>query len=203
MTKRTKPHFDFEERARQQGFSRICGVDEVGRGPLAGPVVAACVILDRDNIPPGLNDSKQLSEIKRQQLFAELLQTAHIGIASVQASLIDAVNIRQAGLLAMRQAVLSMPVKPDYCLIDGRDIPDLSPLPSQAIIQGDAQSLSIAAASIVAKVIRDAMMAHASYYYPAFGFERHKGYGTAAHRQVLAGYGPCPLHRQSFKSKKI
>ena len=209
----TRPDGRFERQAHELGFSRVCGVDEAGRGPLAGPVVAAAVILphwcethdDRDSaelmIPAsldGLNDSKTLSEGLRDQLFAELCQIADVSIASVSADSIDARNIRKASLEAMRLAVLGLPETPGFALVDGKDEPPDLPCAASALIKGDGRSLSIAAASICAKVVRDRMMVAADRLYPAYGFASHKGYATQAHREALDRLGPCPLHRRTF-----
>lgn len=199
----SSPSFAYENEAHDNGFDLVAGVDEVGRGPLAGPVVTAAVILDRDNVPHGLNDSKKLSEKRREQLFDEICATAYIAIASTSAARIDATNIRQATLHSMVEAVDGLAICPSFVLVDGRDIPPLLQQPSQAIIKGDAQSLSIAAASIIAKVTRDRLMVRASSFYPGYKFESHKGYGGAkAHRDAIATLGPCPLHRKSFQPIK-
>jgi len=192
------PNFEFERAAHSKGFDHVCGVDEAGRGPLAGPVVAAAVVLDPDSIPPGLNDSKALTEARREALFDEILATAHIAIASSGATTIDAMNIRAASLNAMSRAVGALQPTPQLALIDGNAIPSHLPCKAQAIVKGDAKSLSIAAASIIAKVTRDRMMVRAERLFPGYGFARGKGYPTAAHRTILANNGPCPLHRKSF-----
>jgi len=176
----------------------VAGIDEAGRGPLAGPVVAAAVILDADRIPAGLNDSKKLTDAARFQLFEQILQTAHVAVASSSASRIDRTDIRLATLEAMRRALAALPERPALALIDGRDVPPGLCCPGKAVIKGDARSVSIAAASIVAKVTRDRMMRHSARLHPVYGFERHVGYGTADHRRAIADHGPCPLHRMSF-----
>jgi len=206
--KHTGPDGHFEEQAHQLGFQRVCGVDEAGRGPLAGPVVAAAVVLPfwyeapgGLALPPslaGLNDSKQITERLRDQLFDELCQIADVSIASISAASIDARNIRKASLEAMRLAVLGLPEPPSFALVDGKDEPPGLPCAATAIIKGDGRSLSIAAASICAKVARDAMMVSADRLYPAYGFATHKGYATERHRDALAEHGPCPLHRRTF-----
>jgi len=193
------PDFTFETDAKRRGLWPVAGSDEVGRGPLAGPVVAAAVILDPDNIPTGLNDSKKLSARKRALLFEAICASAEVSIASSSAQHIDRGNILKASLDAMRRAVTALSRKPALVLTDGRDIPPGIACPAQAIIKGDARSLSIAAASIVAKVTRDRMMENAASVYPAYGFDGHAGYGTARHRQTIAEDGPCPLHRMSFR----
>lgn len=181
---------------------RVAGIDEVGRGPLAGPVVAAAVILDPEAVPVGLADSKLLSRERREALFAEIAGSAlAIGIASASAVEIDRLNIRQATLLAMRRAVAALPVAPHHVLVDGNDPPVL-PCACEAVIGGDATIASIAAASILAKVTRDAMMARLGARYPAYGFGAHAGYGTPAHRAALTELGPCPEHRFSFAPVK-
>jgi ribonuclease HII len=189
----------FEKRARRRGFQRIAGIDEVGRGPLAGPVMAAAVILPVNAELSGVKDSKQLSRARREALAERIRQEAlAVGIGSVDAETIDRVNILQATFLAMRQAVAALPVEPDFLLIDG---PYQLPLPfaQSGIRQGDRKSLSIAAASIVAKVERDRLMRSFHERYPVYAFAENMGYGTRAHREALRRHGPCPLHRRSFK----
>ncbi|MGE6743424.1 ribonuclease HII [Allorhizobium pseudoryzae] len=193
------PDFSLELAARAAGHWPVAGTDEAGRGPLAGPVVAAAVILDPDHIPVGLNDSKQLTAKQRERLFEEILATAHVSIASSGPTLIDERNILRASLDAMRRAVLGLCVSPAYVLTDGRDIPPGLTCGAKAVIQGDARSVSIAAASIIAKVTRDRMMERAHEVYPAYGFANHAGYGTAQHRRAIEAEGPCPLHRMSFR----
>ena len=196
------PTFARETLARTQGLWPVAGVDEVGRGPLAGPVVAAAVILDPDNIPDGLADSKQLSAARRAALCEVILKTAlGIGLASVTAREIDASNIRLATLLAMKRAVAALPLAPRLVLVDGRDPADV-PCACEAIIKGDGSVASIAAASIVAKVTRDSMMARLGLVWPVYGFARNAGYGTLAHRDAIALSGPCPAHRFSFAPVK-
>jgi ribonuclease HII len=188
---------DRERSARAQGFTCIAGLDEVGRGPLAGPVVSAAVVLDLDNVPEGLADSKALTAAKREALFPEILATSHVGIASVSHQEIDTINIRQASLLAMCRALAALPCKPDMAFVDGNDPPSL-PCSTEAVIKGDSRIASIAAASIVAKVVRDRMMARLGQAYPAYGFASNAGYSTKAHLTVIASEGPCPFHRLSF-----
>ena len=188
-----------EEAARQRGALRIAGVDEVGRGPIFGPVVAAAVILAPNCGLQGLNDSKKLSEKKRVALDAEIRANAVAwAIAAVDAETIDRINIRQASLLAMRQAVEQLALSPDFLLIDGRDTIDW-PGPQQAVIHGDASSVSIAAASILAKVHRDALIVELDRQYPGYGLARHKGYPCPAHKAALDRLGPTPMHRRSFQ----
>lgn len=184
--------------ARAQGSLRIAGVDEVGRGPVFGPVVAAAVILPKDCPIQGLNDSKKLSEKKRAALDLEIRSYAvALAIAAVDVETIDRINIRQASLLAMRRAVQQLALSPDHLLIDGVDTIDW-PCRQQSVVHGDATSVSIAAASILAKVHRDRMIVELDLEYPGYGLARHKGYGTAAHLAALKRLGPTPLHRKSF-----
>lgn len=192
------PNFTFETTALSQGHTVICGIDEAGRGPWAGPVVASAVILDPKNIPQGLNDSKKLNEAKREALFDPIMHLSKVGIGIVSAAEIDEINILQATFLAMQRAFDQLEIKPDLALIDGNKSPKLI-CKTQTIIGGDALSLSIAAASIIAKVTRDRIMQKFCKIYPAYGFSRHKGYGTAAHATALAIHGPCAEHRKSFK----
>ena len=192
------PDFSLEREAGAPA-RLIAGTDEAGRGPLAGPVVAAAVILHPERTPDGLDDSKKLSEARREALFDQILSSAIVAVASSGPAHIDNTDIRKASLDAMRRAIAALPESPDHALIDGRDVPSGLICPARAVIKGDARSLSIAAASIVAKVTRDRMMARAANEFPAFGFDRHAGYGTAAHRKAIADNGPCPLHRMSFR----
>lgn len=193
------PDDRFERHAVQSGFNFIAGVDEAGRGPLAGPVVAAAVILDPASIPDGLNDSKALKPARREQLFEIILASCQVGIASASAREIENTDIRAASLAAMRRALAVMPVSADFALIDGRDVPPGLDCQARALVKGDARSLSIAAASIVAKVVRDRMMVRAALVYPAYGFDRHMGYGAPRHLTAIAEHGPCPLHRMTFR----
>ena len=194
--------FSRETSAIAQGLWPLAGIDEVGRGPLAGPVVAAAVILDPARVPDGLDDSKKLPAAIREELFGEIMERAlAVAVASVTAVEIDAINIRQATLLAMRRAVAALPLTPLHILVDGNDPPQFA-CSCEAIIQGDGQIASIAAASIIAKVTRDRMMARLSQRYPAYGFSSHVGYGTPAHRKAIAAHGPCPEHRYSFAPVK-
>ncbi len=180
------------------GHTLICGIDEAGRGPWAGPVSAAAVILDRGNIPEGLNDSKKLTEAKREALYPQIMATADVGLGLVSAQEIDEINILQATYLAMQRAIANLKSKPTLALIDGNRAPKLF-CATQTIIGGDAKSLSIAAASIIAKVTRDRIMLELDQQFPHYGFAKHKGYGTAAHATALAQHGPCTEHRRSFK----
>lgn len=193
------PSFELELIARRAGHWPVAGADEAGRGPLAGPVVAAAVILDPERIPNGLNDSKQLSAAKREELFVEILATATVSIASSSAGRIDTTDIRKASLDAMRRAICGLALPASYVLTDGLDVPTGLACPGKAVVKGDARSFSIAAASIVAKVTRDRMMARAGVVFPAYGFAAHAGYGTAQHRAGIEEHGPCSLHRMSFR----
>ncbi|OPB29195.1 ribonuclease HII [Bartonella sp. WD12.1] len=199
-----QPDFSHELDLHKQGFFYIAGVDEVGRGPLAGPVVTAAVILDKNRIPEGLNDSKKFSTQQRNQLYGKILQNAlGISVASICARAIDQSDIRKATLEAMRRCVVGLSIPAHYVLVDGRDIPPLLPCPATALIKGDQRSVSIAAASIVAKVTRDRMMECAGRVYEGYGLEKHVGYATVAHRAAIAKYGPIlGLHRYSFAPLK-
>jgi ribonuclease HII len=191
--------FVLEEAARKRGALRIAGLDEVGRGPLFGPVVAAAVILAKGCRIQGLNDSKKLSENKRNELEPEIrLNAVAWAIAAVDVETIDRINIRQASLLAMRLAVQQLALRPDFLLIDGRDTIDW-PCPQQAVIQGDGSSISIAAASVLAKVYRDRLLMDLDRQFPGYGLASHKGYGSREHLAALARLGPTPLHRRSFR----
>ncbi len=192
------PDFSVEQRQLKEGRRWIAGVDEAGRGPLAGPVVAAAVVLNPDNIPEGLNDSKKLTKATRENLFADVCSSSHVAWCSIPARVIDDINIREAALLAMTKSVRALAVTTDSALIDGRDVPEGLTSIGTALIKGDARSLSIAAASIVAKVVRDRMMVRASFDFPDYGFASHKGYGSKSHREAIARHGPCPIHRRSF-----
>lgn len=194
------PHFDFEREAFACGHRWVAGVDEVGRGPLAGPVGVAAVILDPDDLPFGVDDSKALPEAKREHL-CEIIFAKALSVAIVFASVdeIDAMNIRGAALRAMARAVAGLSLRPHLALIDGRDTPDGLICPARPIVGGDGLSMSIAAASIVAKTMRDALMRNLHRDYPHYGFDEHVGYATAAHRRALALSGPCPYHRRSFR----
>ncbi|MEP3278957.1 MAG: ribonuclease HII [Stappiaceae bacterium] len=177
----------------------IAGIDEAGRGPWAGPVVCAAVVIPEDVSISGLNDSKKLPETAREILYETICLNAMVGIASASPKRIDEMNIRAATLWAMRQALLSLPVDPDGALIDGRDVPPGLPCQGVAIIKGDSRSKSIAAASIIAKVTRDRMMTRLSQSFPEYGFDSHKGYGTARHAAALSEWGVTDHHRKSFK----
>ncbi|MBK8769206.1 MAG: ribonuclease HII [Rhizobiales bacterium] len=190
------PSFDRETELAMDG-TIVCGVDEAGRGPWAGPVVAAAVILSPRNIPPGLNDSKKLTEAKREALYGPIMQGAIVGVGIISAARIDQINILQATYEAMREAVQSLATTPHLALIDGNRAPPLS-CRCETIVEGDAKSLSIAAASIIAKVTRDRLMHDLDRQYPDYGFAAHKGYGTEGHQAALSRHGPCSEHRRSF-----
>lgn len=192
----------FEKRALGRGYSAIAGVDEAGRGALAGPVVAAAVILPPDGDFSGVDDSKKLSPAERDELYDLIMERAlAVGVGTGDHGLIDRVNILQATLQAMKEAVAALAVRPDYLLIDGISAPPVS-LPMMTIKKGDGASVSIAAASIIAKVTRDRLMAEYGRLYPPYGFELHKGYGSQAHLRAIAEYGPCPIHRITFRGVK-
>lgn len=191
------PHFDFEHAAMAGGIEIVCGIDEAGRGPWAGPVVAAAVILDERHLPEGANDSKAVSPAVREQLFAAIMETAIVGIGIAGVARIDSDNILQANHWAMAEAVRMLRKSPGLALVDGNRAPPL-PCPVKTIVKGDAKCLSIAAASIVAKVTRDRLMVAIDAEFPGYGFARHKGYGTAEHRSALERLGPCIHHRRSF-----
>lgn len=193
--KAAPPDFSFES----QHTGIVCGVDEAGRGPLAGPVVAAAVILDRSlAIPPALNDSKKLSATRRESLYKWLVAHVPHAYAVAEAAEIDEYNILRASLRAMGRAVEALKPAPHIALIDGNAAPTLVSCRPHTIVRGDSRSLSIAAASIIAKVTRDRMMQEIAQLYPQYGFERHMGYGTAHHMAALRLHGPCPVHRRSF-----
>lgn len=193
---------EFERTAARKGYERIAGVDEAGRGPLAGPVVAAAVILPPETPIPGLNDSKTLTPSQRDRLYDTIrkISRAH-AVAVIDTETIDAINILQAARLAMKQAVERLGAQADYVLIDGNQPIDVS-IGQQAIVGGDGLSLSIAAASVLAKVHRDRLMLEYHARYPQYGFDRHKGYGTRFHRERIRECGPCPIHRKTFKGVK-
>ena len=193
------PDYRFEQHAVQSGFRIVAGLDEAGRGPLAGPVVAAAVILDFGSIPEGLNDSKALNAAARERLFEAIMGCAQVAVASASAREIEATDIRVASLTAMRRALAALPVRTEFALVDGRDIPPGLACPARALVKGDARSLSIAAASIIAKVTRDRMMARSALAYPQYGFDTHMGYGAPKHLVAITDHGPCPLHRMTFR----
>ena len=201
-SKKLAPDFSFEAAHLKAGHKLIAGVDEAGRGPWAGPVVAAAVILDVENIPAGLNDSKKLNEAKREMLFEQIQTTSQVGVGIVSSVEIDEINILQATLQAMSQALENLPGSPTIALIDGNKAPPVKIL-CETIKKGDARSLSIAAASIIAKVTRDRLMKEMDNQFPGYSFARHKGYGTAVHASALEKLGPCPQHRMSFAPIRV
>ena len=193
------PDFSFERAALDRGFLRVAGVDEVGRGPLAGPVVAAAVVLDPARIPEGLNDSKKLSAKKREALYHILMDCADVSIAEATVAEIDQHNILRASHIAMMRAIAGLRTAPDHVLIDGNMIPRDLALSSETIVKGDARSLSIAAASIVAKLWRDRHMVALAQQYPHYGWDKNAGYPTSQHKLGLLQFGVSPHHRRSFK----
>ncbi len=195
----TGPDFSFEEALIAQGLPRIAGVDEVGRGPLAGPVTAAAVVLDPTVLPEGLNDSKVLTARRRAALLEAIMSSAEVSIAHASVAEIDDLNILRASHLAMERAIAGLPRPPDHVLIDGNLIPRGLTLPATAIVKGDARSLSIAAASIVAKITRDAIMWDLAQQFPGYGWETNAGYPSKSHRLALQDLGVTPHHRRSFK----
>lgn len=191
---------EYEQDLWGRGFRRIAGIDEVGRGCLFGDVVAAAVILPEGLLLDGVNDSKKLTEKKRDALYEVILEHAlAVGVGCVDAETVDRINIKQAARLAMKLALAELPEEPDYLLVDAEKVD--SPLPQLAVIHGDALSQSIAAASIIAKVTRDRMCIHWDVDYPLYGIAIHKGYATKQHREALEQYGPSPLHRRTFLGK--
>ena len=192
---------EFEKEALAKGYKSVCGVDEAGRGPLAGPVCAAAVILPEGVIIDGVNDSKKLSEKKRESLFDVIREQAlSHSIAYATVDEIEEINILNATMLAMRRAIDGLDIKADYAMIDGNKIPPLD-IDAECIVKGDAKSMSIACASILAKVSRDRLLYKYAEEYPMYGFDKHKGYGTKVHREAILKYGPCPYHRKSFLKK--
>ena len=194
---------EIESRLYKKGYINVCGVDEAGRGPLCGPVVAAAVILPKDEKIDGVNDSKKLSEKKREVLFDVIKEkaiTVGVGISDVE--LIEKINILNATKIAMKEAIENLKIKPDYVLVDGNQAIDIS-VPFETVISGDAKSESIAAASIIAKVTRDRLLIEYDKKYPEYGFAKHKGYGTKAHIEAIRTYGLTPIHRPSFCKKFV
>lgn len=192
------PDYSFELAARDAGYRHVCGIDEAGRGPLSGPVVAAACVLEPGTEIPGLNDSKKLTPKKRDLLYDLVIERATdfaVGFATPEE--IDSINILNATMLAMRRAIAALKEPADYALVDGNCIRDY-PIPAGAIIKGDSLSMSVAAASILAKVTRDRLCLEDDRQYPMYGFAKHKGYGTAEHIAALRTYGPCPIHRKTF-----
>ena len=190
--------YNIEASFRLKGNEVIIGVDEVGRGPWAGPVTACAVILNPDNIPHGLNDSKKLNVVRRNELFLKIMESSLVSCVHVDVEEIDKINILQATFRAMERSILKLPI-PDHILIDGNKLPPNLPSPATAIIKGDTKSASIAAASIIAKVTRDQLMADLSLEYPGYGWEKNAGYGTKMHQLGLLNNGVTPHHRRSFK----
>ena len=194
--------YEYEKKALEQGFKSICGIDEAGRGPLAGPVFAAAVILPVGLEIEGLNDSKKLSEKKRESLFDVIISNASAySVAYADHAEIDEINILNATFLAMTRAVNGLKVPADFALVDGNRVPKGLSVPCETIVKGDGISASIAAASILAKVSRDRVMKKADEIYPEYMFAKHKGYPTALHRELVNKYGPCPIHRLTFLKK--
>lgn len=192
---------EFEKEALAKGYKSVCGVDEAGRGPLAGPVCAAAVILPEGVIIDGVNDSKKLSEKKRESLFDVIREQAlSYSIAYATVDEIEEINILNATMLAMRRAIDGLDINADYAMIDGNKIPPID-IDAECIVKGDAKSMSIACASILAKVSRDRLLYKYAEEYPMYGFDKHKGYGTKVHREAILKYGPCPYHRKSFLKK--
>ncbi len=197
------PTLEIEQLLWQNGYRFIAGIDEAGRGPLAGPVVAAAVVFEPGKLIEGVRDSKQLSEKKREALYQVIVdECLAYGIGIVPPEEIDRINIRNATFKAMRKALGAMKQVPDFLLIDGEELPD-SLYPQEAIVGGDDKSFTIAAASILAKVTRDRLMREYHLQYPQYRFDRHKGYGTQLHREMILKYGPSPIHRKSFLKKLL
>lgn len=193
------PDYEFEKAAVNSGFSCICGVDEAGRGPLAGPVCAAAVILPEGAVIEGLDDSKKLTEKKREKLYDIIRETAvAYSVAYGTLEEIESVNILEATYLAMNRAIEGLSVKPDFALIDGNRVPRGIKIPCETIVKGDSKSMSVAAASVLAKVTRDRLMLEYDKKYPEYNFKKHKGYGTKEHTELIKQYGPCEIHRLSF-----
>jgi ribonuclease HII len=199
---RRRPTLELESAETQLGNGPVAGVDEAGRGPWAGPVVAAAVILDPDNIPVGIDDSKVMDEFAREAVYQQIMASARVGVGIADVFRIDRDNILKATLWAMSEALAALPLQPGLALIDGNRLPLLA-FPARAIVKGDAKCLSIAAASIVAKVMRDRRMIALAREYPGYGFERHKGYGVPEHKAALERLGVTPHHRRSFKPVQL
>ncbi|WP_136634443.1 ribonuclease HII [Pseudooceanicola onchidii] len=193
------PDYSFETDLHDRGLLRIAGVDEVGRGPLAGPVTAAAVVLDPARIPAGLNDSKKLTEKRRLALLEELMACAEVSVAHASVEEIDEINILRASHLAMERAVAGLSLPPDHCLIDGNLIPRGLTIPATAVVKGDARSVSISAASIAAKIARDTIMRDLAQQFPSYGWETNAGYPSKSHISALEALGVTPHHRKSFK----
>lgn len=200
---RLKHMLEIEDSLYAKGYKLICGVDEAGRGPLCGPVVAAAVILKPDDIIEGVNDSKKISEKKREILYDVIMEKAlAVGVGISDVDVIEKVNILNATKLAMKQAIENLSIIPEYVLIDGNQMIDIK-IPGETVVSGDAKSESIAAASIIAKVTRDRMLINWDREYPEYGFAKHKGYGTKAHIEAISKYGLTPIHRPSFCTKFV
>lgn len=194
---------EIEHRLYDKGYINIAGIDEAGRGPLCGPVVAAAVILPKDKKIEGVNDSKKLTEKKREKLYDDIMNEAvAVGVGISEVDVIEKVNILNATKIAMKKAIENLKVKPDYCLIDGNQMIDIV-IDAETVVSGDAKSESIAAASIIAKVTRDRMLIDYDKLYPEYGFAKHKGYGTKAHIEAIKKYGLTPIHRPSFCKKFV
>jgi len=198
-----EPTDRYEKRARRRGARLIAGLDEAGRGPLAGPVVAAAVVFEGGRLPKGIDDSKRLTSVERERLYDLILAKAHVSVAVASRARIDRMNILRASLWAMSRALTGLSCRPDHVLVDGRDLPPRLTCPGEAIVGGDGLSVSIAAASIIAKVTRDRLMGAMGRAYPDYGFERHMGYSTALHLEALGRHGPCPHHRRSFEPVRV
>ena len=200
---RLKHMLEIEDSLYQRGYKLVCGVDEAGRGPLCGPVVAAAVILNKDEMIEGVNDSKKLSEKKRENLYDIITKKAiAVGVGISDVDIIEDINILNATKLAMKQAINNLKINTDFVLIDGNQMIDID-IDAQTVVSGDAKSESIAAASIIAKVTRDRLLKDYDKKYPEYGFAKHKGYGTKAHIEAIKKYGLTPIHRKSFCSKFI
>lgn len=193
------PDYHLEELAILRGASVVAGVDEVGRGPLAGPVMAAAVILHPDRIPEGLNDSKKLGKKRREALYDQILEVADVGFGEASVAEIDEINILRASHLAMVRAVQDLSGRPDYVLVDGKMIPRSLNIRAEGVVKGDTKSVSISAASIVAKIRRDRLMESLAQQFPGYGWERNMGYPTKEHKSALVSLGITPHHRRSFK----
>lgn len=195
---------EYEKKALEQGYRLVCGMDEAGRGPLAGPVYAAAVILPEGCVIEGVNDSKKLTAKKRESLYDVITETAiSWSVASASVEEIDQINILNATYLAMERAVSGLSIPPQYILVDGNRLPPHLTAPAQAVVKGDAHSANIAAASILAKVSRDRLLVEMDKQYPQYQFAKHKGYGTKLHRQLILEYGPSPVHRKTFLTKLL
>lgn len=200
---RLKEMLKIEDSLYSEGYEYICGIDEAGRGPLCGPVVAAAVILPKDKYIEGVNDSKKISPKKREKLYDDIKKEAiSVGIGIVDVDIIEEINILNATKLAMIKAIKDLKIKPDYLLIDGNQLIDID-IEKQTVVSGDAKSESIAAASIIAKVTRDRMLINFDKLYPEYGFAKHKGYGTKIHIEAIKKYGLTPIHRKSFCKKFV